>query len=407
MDRLGDDLTELILQYLTFEDKIRLECVSKQWMRCVFTKQYKICVYFKSYKKNNLRNLYPKRRQSAEQILESVLKKCPNIKCVNLRSDRMNNSSVLSLIGRYCHRIKSLTYCPNSNEKDMNSLTFFRKYGHKLEELRLYGNSSDLEQILEYNPNLKKIRISEKLNSKLLKESKEFLPKIEEFEICPENVNQMKILSDKYTQTMKILNVKLFNMIIEELKTCIECIARFKNLKQLKLTMGFLKITEPIDDFLLMIGQKCNKLLKLDLSIDYSVPISDRFFKVFKEFKTLKKLKIILGYNTVLYGSVECFKHCKQLNDLHINYSELREDFFANIATFVPKLQSLCITTQKPFSDSFIYSLNSMKNLIKVYLNIVNNDMTAIRFDYSYFGKCYDKIVCETMDVIRIPIYTV
>ena len=30
-DRLGDDLTELILQYLTFEDKVRLECVSKQW----------------------------------------------------------------------------------------------------------------------------------------------------------------------------------------------------------------------------------------------------------------------------------------------------------------------------------------------------------------------------------------
>ena len=31
MDRFGDDLTELILQYLTFEDKVRLECVSKQW----------------------------------------------------------------------------------------------------------------------------------------------------------------------------------------------------------------------------------------------------------------------------------------------------------------------------------------------------------------------------------------
>ena len=156
-----------------------------------------------------------------------------------------------------------------------------------------------------------------------------------------------------------------------------------------------------------LIGQKCNKLLKLDFSIDEDVQISDRFFDIFKEFKAIKKLKINLDANEVLSGSVECFKHCKQLNDLHINYSELREDFFANIATFVPKLQSLCITTQKPFSDSFIYSLNSMKNLIKVYLNIVNNDMTAIRFDYSYFGKCYDKIVCKTMDVIRIPIYTV
>ena len=39
MDRFGDDLTELILSYLTLEDKIRLECVSKQWKRCVFQRQ--------------------------------------------------------------------------------------------------------------------------------------------------------------------------------------------------------------------------------------------------------------------------------------------------------------------------------------------------------------------------------
>ena len=29
-DRFGDDLTELIVSYLWFEDKVRLECVSKQ-----------------------------------------------------------------------------------------------------------------------------------------------------------------------------------------------------------------------------------------------------------------------------------------------------------------------------------------------------------------------------------------
>ena len=38
-DRLGDDLTELILQYLTFEDTVRLECVSKQWRRLIYNKQ--------------------------------------------------------------------------------------------------------------------------------------------------------------------------------------------------------------------------------------------------------------------------------------------------------------------------------------------------------------------------------
>ena len=42
MDRFGDDLTEEVIQYLKFKDKIRLECVSKQWKRCVFQRQFGI-----------------------------------------------------------------------------------------------------------------------------------------------------------------------------------------------------------------------------------------------------------------------------------------------------------------------------------------------------------------------------
>ena len=58
-DRFGDDLTELILQYLTFEDKVRLECVSKQWRRLVFNKQFVLDInHFKSADINSLDRLY-------------------------------------------------------------------------------------------------------------------------------------------------------------------------------------------------------------------------------------------------------------------------------------------------------------------------------------------------------------
>ena len=40
MNRFGDDLIEEVLQYLTLEDKIRLECVSKQWQRCIYQRQF-------------------------------------------------------------------------------------------------------------------------------------------------------------------------------------------------------------------------------------------------------------------------------------------------------------------------------------------------------------------------------
>ena len=48
---------------------------------------------------------------------------------------------------------------------------------------------------------------------------------------------------------------------------------------------------EPIDKCLKLIGQKCTKVLHLDLFIDASVPISDRFFDVVNHFKALKKIE--------------------------------------------------------------------------------------------------------------------
>ena len=63
------------------------------------------------------------------------------------------NIDVISLIGRYCHRIKSV-YDFNKNENDMS---FFLNYGHKLEELYKDSEEVVMKQILEFCPNLKKI----------------------------------------------------------------------------------------------------------------------------------------------------------------------------------------------------------------------------------------------------------
>src|SRR5437868_1725477 len=43
-DRVCDDLSEVILQYLSLEDKLRLECVSKQFQRTVFRRHYEFSV---------------------------------------------------------------------------------------------------------------------------------------------------------------------------------------------------------------------------------------------------------------------------------------------------------------------------------------------------------------------------
>ena len=43
-DRFSDDLTEEILQYMVFADKIRLQCVSKRFARTVFNRQYRLII---------------------------------------------------------------------------------------------------------------------------------------------------------------------------------------------------------------------------------------------------------------------------------------------------------------------------------------------------------------------------
>ena len=413
-DRFGDDLNELILQYLILEDKIRLECVSKQWQRCVYQRQTVIEINESKPTKECLTRLIKRNEYSQplldRESLESVLKKCPNI--TRFSCDFITDSSVLSLIGQYCNRIKTLTYKLNSN--DDNVLSFFRMYGHKLEELRLYGHIKEIPLYLEFCPNLIKSFVWD--ISAISSGYKEILPKLERIEstiwIKPNvyrnpllnYVNEFKILSDKYSQTIKSLHVYLHYLTEKELKTCIEYISRFENLKELRVTMGSMKISQPIDDCLSLIGQKCTKLLKLDFNIGPSIPISDNLFALFSEFKSIKKLKLLLPHSTVLSGSIESFKHCKQLIDLDIQYSEFIEDFFANIATFVPKLQSLRITNQKHFSDSFIDYFQSMKSIKSVYQMTYISDEQNFYENIWYFGKSLTDVMLSPFGMYLNPI---
>ena len=374
-DRFGDDLMELILSYLWFEDKVRLECVSKQWRRLVYNKQFVFDILRgNSYQtKDCLRGLFQINSSDEltlnRQALESVLKKCPNITKFGSNKYFTIDSEVLSLIGQYCPHIKSLY----STDYDNNNLSFFRDYGHKLEELSISETKDKIKHFLELCPNLKKVHLGYYYYENgwvVFSEDKQYLPKLEEIdpEFCIQSkeVNKLKILSDKYCQTMKTLNVTLDGVSDEELKTCIECIARFENLKELKLIF-YSETKEPIVDCLSLIGQKCNKLLKLDLEIRLygeSIPISHRFSHSLSEFKTIKRLNIRFE-NTVLKGNIKSLKHCKELNHLNISCGELTEDFFTGIASSLPKLQSLNISTSEKFSDSFIHLFHTMKNIGK------------------------------------------
>ena len=186
----------------------------------------------------------------------------------------------------------------------------------------------------------------------------------------------------KYSQTLKTLNINLCGLTEKQLKSCVGYIALFENLRQLKLTLSSRLIKEPIDDCLSLIGQKCTKLL--DLNVTFYIPISQQFFARFSEFKAIKRLNIEIRCKTEVNASIQSLKHCKQLIHLAIDYPELREHFFLNVRAFVPKLQSLQIITNIVFSDEFIDPFELMKNIRSVELMTWNK-----RYKKSWvFDKC-------------------
>ena len=312
-DRLGDDLTELIVSYLWFEDKVRLECVSKQWRRLVFNKQFVLFIndLDSEQTKHSLRQLTRRNSdQSNDRIdkkaLESILKKCRFITAITF--DLEINTEFLSLIGRYCHYIKSLSYARNGVksvndhsllsrighylwslfDQNESELSFYQKYGHKLTELEIYHENvceeedkEIIKQFLEFCPNLTKVFVPKFFF--ILNENKEFLPKLKQiinsFGLYSEDVNQMKILLDKYSQTLNTLNVRFGRVTEEHLKTCVDCICRLEKLKRLEIIFNSRDNTEHIVNSLSLIGQKCTKLLEFEFHIRLPIPITERLVR--------------------------------------------------------------------------------------------------------------------------------
>ena len=394
-DRFGDDLTELILSFMSLENKIKLECVAKQWQRFVFNKQFAIEIWriYQESTKDSLIGLYNGSRIK-RKALKSILKKCRHIRTVRLYS-RFDSRQVLSLIGQYCPNIKSFYFDDNNGK----ALDFFRMYGHKLEELDIWRDNEKIR----FCPNLKKVSISQ--DSILFNKDDVILPKLRyifgTFRISSRLVHKMMKFTDKYSQTIKTLNVSFEDMTGEELKTSTESITRLENLTQLTLTFNS-QNTEPINESIALIGRKCIKLLKFKIIFRGKFIINDQFFDTISEFKTIKKLKIDLPLDKEVKASVECFKHCKQLIDLTIRYPNVTENFFKGVETFLPQLKSLLIFTDKRFSDSFINNFLSMKIIEKVILYKNNTYINPIKS--WFFGKYLSEVMSspDANDVIRI-----
>ena len=159
-DRICDDLCEEILQYLSLEDKLKLEGVSKQFQRTVLKKHYELRI-----RKNVL---IPNRKAKEEykyyqienisiglKSLKILLKKCPNITSLELEKSygRYDYNGVFRLITEYCNNLREIDFGKSEiNDKIIEE--FQQKFGPKIKFINHLKNANN------YNlfPNIEKLK---------------------------------------------------------------------------------------------------------------------------------------------------------------------------------------------------------------------------------------------------------
>ena len=163
-DRFCDDLCEDILQYLSLENKLRLQCVSKQFQRTVFQRQDDLYINMSPeehifYLNNRFsirrdHNYYYIEDQSLHSF-KALLKKCPNITSIQLeRQEPEKFNQVFRLIIENCNNLSEVIVENDIN--DSNFEEFHRKFGPKIKYLRSLREPFDLNLF----PNIKKLRIN-------------------------------------------------------------------------------------------------------------------------------------------------------------------------------------------------------------------------------------------------------
>ena len=121
-ERICDDLCEDILQYLSLEDKLRLQCVSKQFQRTVFQRHYELYInigvegdhefYLRNKNFKRYHNYYYIEAQNMDSF-KALLKNCPNI--TSIKSNYLGPRNYDSLTINEVFRL-IIENCNNLNE---------------------------------------------------------------------------------------------------------------------------------------------------------------------------------------------------------------------------------------------------------------------------------------------------
>ena len=139
---LNDDCCELVFEYLEIKDKFRLERVSEQFKKLVYSKETKLKLIFCSVRTEfNEEYMY---KVNIDR-LENILTKWSNIKSIDSHNVLVNDR-VLDVITDCCQRLIEIHFIVIDVTKEA-IIRFGKKLGHKLRHIHInYSEESSLEK---------------------------------------------------------------------------------------------------------------------------------------------------------------------------------------------------------------------------------------------------------------------
>ena len=372
-DRFRDDLCEDILQYLSLVDKLRLQCVSKQFQRTVFKRQSELFINMKGPKDHKYflknKDKYLIRRvnnyyyiTSTDQSLnafKALLKKCPKITSIDMMAnfwdrhfspDQINE--VFRLIIDNCYNLSEINILRDVS--DSNFEEFHQKFGPNIKCLRFFRELIHLNRF----PNIEKIIIYQVTDDSIIPRLN--LAKLKQLELTlhegQEDMLQTFVDTFPTLTHLKVyINSEDENAIYKSLKN----ISNLKHLIHLTFSMNIGRNNNRFCGLLEEMASNCVNLKSIDCRFVMNDKNSDikQFLSQLKGFPALKRLNLwfylvdnyeedsddeedVIDVNQLF--SFEFFKGFENITHLSLCFDQiLKESILKNIDNNLPKLQYL------------------------------------------------------------------
>ncbi|XP_054155944.1 uncharacterized protein LOC128954394 [Oppia nitens] len=397
-DRFGDDLCQLLLQYLPIDDKLRLESVSKQWQSLIFNTQTDLEFDWKLVKNLSLDSLTDKQISG---LFEYIIKNCPNITTLTIR-DIYFWEILFDLLIKYCLQLRHIYLIPNTTNIQWQIIEdkfdrFCRQFGQQLMTFKFHNYCKSNEQFfykcIDCLPNLKTLDIkycgiSDIQFTDIFTANKSY--------VLPKSLQSMSLTLNNFTATLfakfadtygqQLTSLDIFinstNYYIDIYESLITGFSQMKQLRQL--TIKFRRFY--IDKLLLAtIGRNCRQLKAFYLSYDYfKMDIIGLIIKTINKHMSpqLKRLslKSYHSYDNsdlkLTSGSLNRLNGLTHLTLWFNDFSIIGDQFFCDIHLNHPRLQYIKCS-KVSITDESIAALGQLAHLTDVYLwlnNLMKNE---------------------------------